>query len=193
VAALFLIAGATQITPDLGHVPFDGPFLQVQAPPIPDRAHVVLAGDKPTAFVALALGAGHDYIRVGGNHAGALRAPWAVDQRVAAALDRDSEPVVIVLQEPLDDVRPDLARFGLDADEAQCAPLSVSLLNSFDAPIRACPGRRARPASAALADAREQWGKVCTRAVPGDTWLTRQCRAYAASAAGHATTDPSAR
>jgi len=176
LSGLFLATAATQRTPDRGHVPFEVDAIRLEAPAIPDRAHVVLAGEQPTAFVALALGPRHDYIRAGGNLGGAQRAPWAIDNRVAARLDGDDRPIVIVLQEEIGKVRDDLARFGLEADKADCVVARTNLLDEYQPPLRFCPGRRIRPALAALADARAEWAAKCAAAP-----APRMCKALAAS------------
>ena len=181
LTGLFLVTAATQRTPDRGHVPFEETYVRVDAPPIRERSHVVLAGESPTAFVALALGPLHDYIRVGGNLGGALRAPWALDNRIAARLDGDDRPIVIVLQEDATRVREDLGRFGLEIVAADCVAARTNLLDEYQPQMRFCPGRRARRAALALADARSAWTATCAKADPADAWMRRQCKALAAS------------
>jgi hypothetical protein len=183
LGGLFLVSAASQITPDLGHVPFGRRYLELAAPAIPERAHVVLAGDKPTAFLALALGPSHDYIRVGGNLGGARRAPWALDTRIARALDRDREPIVAVLQDEPAVVHDDLARFGLVLEPLRCTAVTTNLIPDYARRIRFCDARRARPAAAALSEARAAWTVRCEGAGAQDAGLARQCRALDASQA----------
>jgi hypothetical protein len=181
LSGLFLVTAATQRTPDRGYVPFEQSYVRLEAPALPEQAHVVLAGGAPTAFVALALGPGHDYIRAGGNLAGSLRAPWAIDNRVAARLDGDDRPIVIVVQEDLAGVRDDLARFGLETNPSDCVVVRTNLLDDYQWPLSFCPGHRVRPALTALADARTAWAAKCAAADGDDAGTRRQCKALAAS------------
>jgi uncharacterized membrane protein YqjE len=177
LAVLLLVITGTTRAPRWGRVEFGERFLAVEAPPLPPGAIVALAGDRPLAFLALALGEDHDYVRVSGGLVGEPLAPWLMDSSVANAFERNARPVFALFQDAPERVASDYARFGLVLESSHCEILRTNLALVGDPPIRVCPARRQRAARAALAEVEMQWTERCRTRV--DPPPARACRALA--------------
>jgi len=154
--AICVLLVVTTNPSELPRVHFQSQFLTTELPPIARRGSetIVLAGDAPIGYLATALGAQRRYLRVSGNFSGPPEAPWRADRELAARLDAETGPLLLLHGEAdATALEPALARFGLALADGTCEPVRSSWTPDDDSVPMLCALQRNGDAESALARA----------------------------------------
>ncbi|HET7845000.1 MAG TPA: hypothetical protein VFL14_12675 [Xanthomonadales bacterium] len=154
LGVLVLLAVTTN-PPEATRVPFRHAFLEQDGVALASgpAALVLLVGDEPTAYVVPQLGQKHAYARVSGNYAGWPLPPWRADEAIAARIESDPAPLLVLHQASPEAVAPALARFGVAMDAASCETVRTSWAVASEPLIVLCRAERRVRARDALARA----------------------------------------
>ncbi len=151
--------------PDWGVAPRYGErFLDVRWTTLsPDSDQMILiAGYAPLSSLALALPDTTSVVRVQSNFHGGLRAPFELDRRVAAAIDRHPGSLLALIESGDGGLRVDpWKRYGLKLDAGGCTRVNINLARSHEPPVLLCPVLRERPAIEGLRKIVDDWARRC--------------------------------